>query len=241
MSNPRRPVRGKPERSKAQNGLALSGKPAKSKTQDTGKTAPKPTTVAAEIGAPATRKEPASVPPTPVQRPSAPAAAKPAAAAPAANPAPVAAKRAPVTVKPAPVAAKPAPVAAKPVPVAAKATAAPRKAAAAEAAELPQHLLGSAVETIERSVNAAGQGSVAVNCKLLDFARANVMSGLDHVRDLATARTPLRVMRLQMEYWHDCLETLAKQAQELRALQADLIAGASEPLRRQIRGALPKD
>ena len=75
MSNPRRPVRGKPERSKAQNGLALSGKPAKSKTQDTGKTAPKPTTVAAEIGAPATRKEPASVPPTPVQRPSAPAAA----------------------------------------------------------------------------------------------------------------------------------------------------------------------
>jgi hypothetical protein len=92
-----------------------------------------------------------------------------------------------------------------------------------------------AVETLERSFKAAGQGTVAVNRKLIDFAQANLNSSLDHVKDLAAARSPVRIMRLQMEYWHDCLETFASQAQELRALSAELVAKANEPIRQHVR------
>jgi hypothetical protein len=58
------------------------------------------------------------------------------------------------------------------------------------------------------------------------------------VRDLAAATSPVRVMRLQMEFWHDCLETFANQAQELRALSAELVARANEPIREHMRSTL---
>jgi hypothetical protein len=87
---------------------------------------------------------------------------------------------------------------------------------------------------MERSLKAAGQGTLAVNRKLIDFAQANVNSGLDHVKDLAAARNPVRIMRLQMDYWHDCLATFASQAQELRALSAELVAETNEPIRRHV-------
>jgi hypothetical protein len=164
--------------------------------------------------------------------PSAPAA-KPRQAA-TADPKPIeTAKAAPAAPKPAQ--AKPA------APVAKRATAAPMpapKPAVPKSASTPDaapHVLGSAVDTFERTVKAAGQGTLAVNCKLLDFARANVNSSLDYVKDLAAARSPVRVMRLQMEFWQDCLETFASQAQELRALSAELAANANEPLRQQMR------
>jgi len=102
------------------------------------------------------------------------------------------------------------------------------------------YALDNAVDTMERSLLAAGQGTVAVNRKLIDFAQANVNSGLDHVKDLAAARNPVRIMRLQMEYWHDCLATFASQAQELRALSAELVANANEPIRRHVRSLRAK-
>jgi hypothetical protein len=60
------------------------------------------------------------------------------------------------------------------------------------------------------------------------------------VKDLAAARSPVRIMRLQMEYWHDCLETFASQAQELRALSAELVARASEPIREHVLSKPPR-
>lgn len=96
----------------------------------------------------------------------------------------------------------------------------------------------SAVETLERSLKAAGRGTLAVNCKLIDFARENVNCSLDHVKDLAAARNPVRLMRLQMEYWHDCLENFANQAEQLRALSAELVANANEPIREHMRRSL---
>jgi hypothetical protein len=254
MSNPKKPVRGKSERARARNGASLSDQPVKdTKPIDSGRKLPKQKTVAAEIGATVMREETASLPTSPAQPPSAKPAAKPVAAKPVAAK-PVAAK--PVAARPAqpaakpepkPVAARPAQPAAKPEPkpapkpsasVARPAPAAAEKAPAASkpSAETPKTpTLESAADTIERSFRAVGEGTVAVNCKLLDFARANVNSGFDHVRDLAAARTPLRVMRLQMEYWHDCLETFASQAQELRALSVELVANANEPMRQQLR------
>lgn len=186
-------------------------------------------TAAAETGGVGLREEKAPPVPSPVPPPpSAPAATKPAEAAP--KPAPHSAKPAQAAPRPAPQAAKPAEAAPKPAP----ATVRPARTEV-KAPKSPQPVL-EAVETLERSFKAAGQGTVAVNRKLIDFAQANLNSSLDHVKDLAAARSPVRIMRLQMEYWHDCLETFASQAQELRALSAELVAQANEPIRQHVRG-----
>jgi hypothetical protein len=103
--------------------------------------------------------------------------------------------------------------------------------------EPPRHLLETAVDTFERTVKAAGQGTVAVNRKLLDFTRANVSSGFDFAMSLASASSPVQIMQLQMSYWDERMKVLASQAQELRALSADLVAKANEPIREHIRRA----
>jgi hypothetical protein len=173
-------------------------------------------TVAAELGSAVMRE----------------AAAKP-------EPAPVPASEAPAR-KNSP---KPRPALATSEAKASKKPAEPRPVQAAKPRSEPQpepraEAVESAVATIERSFKAAGRGTVAVNCKLIDFARENVNCGLDHVKDLAAARNPVRIMRLQMEYWHGCLATFASQAQELRALSAELVANANEPIREHMRRSL---
>ena len=105
------------------------------------------------------------------------------------------------------------------------------------APEPPRHLLETAVDTFERSFKAAGQGTVEVNRKLLDFTRANVSSGFDFAMSLATASSPVQIMQLQMSYWDERLKVLASQAEELRVLSADLVAKANEPIREHIRRA----
>jgi hypothetical protein len=241
MSKSRKSPRDKPESAKAQNGKSASGQ------KTNGKKESKQKTVAAEIGGVGVREEAASPAPSPAPRPSAQAAAKPAQPPPkpvAANPAPSAARPAQPAAKPAPKPEpKPAAPVARPAPAASEKASVAREASvaskpAAETPKAPQPLPESAADTIERSFRAAGQGTVAVNCKLLDFARANVNSGFDHAKDLAAARSPLRIMWLQMEYWHDCLETFASQAQELRALSVELVANANEPIRQQLRRGL---
>ena len=92
-------------------------------------------------------------------------------------------------------------------------------------------LLTSPLDTFERSFKAAGQNAVAVNQKLLDFARANVTSTLDFAVSLATASSPMQMMQLQMSYWDERVKALVSQAEELRALSADLMAKTSEPIR----------
>jgi hypothetical protein len=113
------------------------------------------------------------------------------------------------------------------------------KAAAKEKApEPPLHLLNNAADTFERSFKAAGQGTVAVNRKLIDFARANLSSSFDFAISLASASSPAQIMQLQMSYWDERMKALASQAEELRALSADLMAKTSEPLREHMRRAV---
>lgn len=97
--------------------------------------------------------------------------------------------------------------------------------------EPPTPLLANPLDTFERSFKAAGQGAVAVNQKLLDFARANVTSTFDFAMSMATASSPMQMMQLQMSYWDERMKALASQAEELRALSADLMAKTSEPIR----------
>ena len=54
---------------------------------------------------------------------------------------------------------------------------------------------------------------------------------------LASASSPVQIMQLQMSYWDERMKVLASQAEELRALSADLVAKANEPIREHIRRA----
>ena len=221
------------------------------KQRSNGRREPKDKTVAAELAA-VMREEMA---PKPVPVPA--AAPRPAPApVPRATPAPVPQAGSPAIAKevvkdkdpPSPVVAKevlkekaPAsPVVAKEV-VKDKAPASPavaKKIATDKAPAPPAQLLDTAVDSLERSLKAAGQGTVAVNCKLIDFARANMSSSFDFAISLASASSPMQIMQLQVSYWDERMKALVRQAEELRALSADLVAKTNEPLREHMRRRL---
>ena len=108
------------------------------------------------------------------------------------------------------------------------------EAAKAKPQEPQAPLLGNTLDTFGRSFTAAAQGAIAVNQKLLDFARANMQSGFDFAMSLATASSPLQMMQLQVSYWNERMKVLASQAEELRVLSAELTAKTSEPIRQHM-------
>ncbi len=110
----------------------------------------------------------------------------------------------------------------------------PKEAEREKPLEAAAPLLGNPFDSFERSFKAAGQGAIAVNQKLIDFARANMQSGFDFAISLATASSPMQMMQLQMSYWDERMRVLASQAEELRALSAELMAKTSEPFRQQM-------
>jgi hypothetical protein len=168
----------------------------------------KPKIAASEAAAPVKREEAPIVPTPKTFAPEAPAPKTPAAKAPAPQASPAAPKP-------------------------------PRAAATAAPPPQPRpYALDHAVDTMERSLKAAGQGTLAVNRKLIDFAQANVSSSLDLAKSLACARTPMQVMHLQVTFWDERMKALASQAEELRALSVEIVAKANEPIREHMRRSL---
>jgi len=98
-------------------------------------------------------------------------------------------------------------------------------------------LVERAVNSLEKSLKAAVPAAVAVNRKLVDIAQANMNSGLELARDLANAKSPMEMMRLQMTYWHENMSVFGAQAQELRTLSAEFLATTAEPFRAHLRRA----
>ena len=84
--------------------------------------------------------------------------------------------------------------------------------------------LDAAVATLERTLDAAGQGAVAFNRKIIDIAQRNVNSGFDLAKSLAGAKNRSDMVELQAAYWQKLLGTLASQAEEVRALSTERLA-----------------
>ena len=87
------------------------------------------------------------------------------------------------------------------------------------------------VDSWERSYDAANQGTVAFNRKLIEIAQRNINSGFDLAKSLATAKNFAEIMELQAAYWRKQLGTLAAQAEEVRALSTRVTADVAEPLK----------
>jgi phasin len=95
--------------------------------------------------------------------------------------------------------------------------------------------LDASVATFERTFDAAGQGAVAFNRKIIDIAQRNVNSGFDLAKSLAGAKNLSEIVELQAAYWQKLLGALTSQAEEVRALSTKVAAAASEPLKEQMK------
>jgi hypothetical protein len=103
-----------------------------------------------------------------------------------------------------------------------------------EAYEHSKDALEAGLETIERSFNAAGQGSLALNHKLIEVVQHNVNSGFTLARSLAAAKTLPEVVEVQATYWGNWLGRFTAQAEELRALSTNVIADTTEPIKAHV-------
>ena len=98
--------------------------------------------------------------------------------------------------------------------------------------------LDASVATLERTLDAAGQGAVAFNRKIIDIAQRNVNSGFDLAKSLAGAKNLADFVELQTAYWQKQLDALTAQAEEVRALSTKVTADTAEPIKAHVTSTM---
>jgi phasin len=99
-----------------------------------------------------------------------------------------------------------------------------------ETYERSKDALESVLQSWEKSFDAAGQGAVALNRKIIDIAQRNINSSFDLAKNLAGAKNLAEAMEMQSSYWRNQLDTLAAQAEEVRTLSTQVAASAAKPM-----------
>jgi len=126
------------------------------------------------------------------------------------------------------------------VPEAVRAMAEKTVAHAREVCDRSKDTLDTSLATVERTFDAAGQGAVAFNRKVINIAQRNVNSGFDLAKSLAGAKNLTEMVELQVAYWRKLFATLPSQAEELRTLWTKVVADAGQPLKEQVKRELRK-
>jgi phasin len=101
--------------------------------------------------------------------------------------------------------------------------------------ERSKDALESVLESWERTFDAAGQGAVALNRKVIDITRRNISSGFDFAKSLAGAKTLAEAMELHSSYWSKQLNALRAQAEEMRDLSTRVTSDVVEPAQAQVK------
>jgi phasin len=124
-----------------------------------------------------------------------------------------------------------------PIPESVRATAEKIVDKSREAYSRSNNALDASVATLERTFDAAGQGAVAFNRKIIDIAQRNLNSVFDLAKSLAGAKdlSEIEMVELQAAYWQKLLGTLTSQAEEIRALATKMAAAAIEPVKQQVK------
>ena len=107
----------------------------------------------------------------------------------------------------------------------------------AQTREFYVHSLEAVLESWERFVVAAGQGTVALNRKAIDIARRNINNGFGLAERLAGAKNLAEAMELQTSYWRKQVGELASQAGEMRTLTTKVTADEQRRSKRRQRAA----
>jgi hypothetical protein len=104
----------------------------------------------------------------------------------------------------------------------------------AQTREFYVHSLEAVLESWERFVVAAGQGTVALNRKAIDIALRNINTSFGLAERLAGAKNVAEAMELQTTYWRKQVGELASQAGEMRTLTTKVTADVTAPSRAQV-------
>jgi phasin len=107
-----------------------------------------------------------------------------------------------------------------------------------EAYERSKNALEAAVDTMARSFDALGQGTAALNRKIIEIAQQNVSSSFDLAKSLATAKTLAEIVELRATYWRKQFSALATQAEEVRALSTKVAADMAAPIKAHVTRGL---
>lgn len=92
----------------------------------------------------------------------------------------------------------------------------------------------AAFESWEDCLDAAGQGAVAFNRKIMDIAERNISTGFDLATRLARAKNPVEAIELQAAYWRKQFGELRMQAEEVRTLLERVTDSVAEPIKAQV-------
>ena len=103
--------------------------------------------------------------------------------------------------------------------------------------ERSKDTLQSVLVSWQKSFDAAHQGAVALNLKIMDIAERNISSGFDLAMSLAGAKSASEATELQSAYWRKQLSRLQTQAEEVRALSARITANVTEPIGSEVARA----
>jgi phasin len=101
--------------------------------------------------------------------------------------------------------------------------------------ERSKDALEAVLESWERTFDAAGQGAVALNRKVIDITQRNINSSFDFAKSLVGAKTLAEAMELHSSYWSKQLNTLRAQAEEMRALSTRVTSDVTEPAKAQMK------
>ena len=104
----------------------------------------------------------------------------------------------------------------------------------AQTREFYVHSLEAVLESWERFVVAAGQGTVALNRKTIDIALHNINTSFGLAERLAGAKNVAEAMELQTTYWRNQVGELAAQAGEMRTLSTNVTADVAAPIKAQV-------
>lgn len=107
-----------------------------------------------------------------------------------------------------------------------------------EAYERSNKVLETTLETIEKSFDAAGQGAVALNRKIMEIAQRNLNSGFELAKQLAGAKNLAEIVELQSAYWQKQVEALTSQAEEVRSLATKVAADAAQPTKEHVKRSM---
>ncbi|MGB6968557.1 MAG: phasin family protein [Methyloceanibacter sp.] len=124
------------------------------------------------------------------------------------------------------------------IPEAVRAMAENTVAQSREAYDRSTHAFEASVVTFERSLDAAGQGAVAFNRKIIDIAQRNVNASFDLAKSLAGAKNLVDMVEVQASFWRKQFEILTAQAEEVRVLSTKVTVDTAEPIKAAVaRGA----
>jgi hypothetical protein len=94
--------------------------------------------------------------------------------------------------------------------------------------------LVAAFENWEASLDAAGQGVVALNRKIIDIAGRNISTGFDLATRLVASNNLAEAFGVQTAFWRKQLSELRMQAEEVRVLLEKVTSNVVEPIKSQM-------